>query len=82
MAMGGGSSPPPKLTAFRKLVAASGKRNPSQNEQTFVKKLDNIPSVDLPAEQPCRSSMNIADRGIIGHFTSLWPSPKAIDRWV
>ena len=82
MADGGGSSPPPKLNAFRRLVAASNSRKPTQNRQTFVKKLDNIPSVDLPTEQPCRTTMNIADRGLIGQFSGLWPSPKAIDGWV
>ena len=82
MAVGGGSSPPPKITASRSLVATSGKRKLSQNQQTFVKKLDNIPSVDLPTEQPCRTTMNIAERGLIGQFTNLWPSPKTIDGWV
>ena len=52
MAAGGGSSPPLELTAFRRLVAARSNSKPTQNQQTFVKKLDNMPSVDLPAEQP------------------------------
>ena len=82
MDVGGGSSPSPKIFAFRSMVEASGKRKPSQVQQTFVKKLDNIPSVDLPVEQPCRTTMNIAERGLIGQFTGLWPSPKAIDEWV
>ena len=82
MVVGGGSSPPPKLTAFRRLVATNGNMKPSQNQQTFVKKLDNIPLVDLPAEQPCHTTMNIIDQALIGQFTSLWPSPKAIDGWV
>ena len=76
MAVGGGSSPPSDLIAFRKLVVASGKRKPSQNQQTFVKKLDNIPSMDLPAEQPCHTAMNIADCGFIGHFTSFGHLPR------
>ena len=38
--------------------------------------------MDLPAEQPCRTAMNIVDRGLIGQFIGLWPSPKAIDGWV
>ena len=82
MADGGGSSPPSELTAFRRLVATSNSKRPTQNQHTFVKKLDNIPSMDLPAEQPCRTTMNIADRGLIGQFTGLWPSPKEIDGWV
>jgi len=51
-------------------------------QQKFVKKLDSIPSVALPAEETCRSSFNLYKRGLIGQFTGLWPSPKAIDAWV
>ena len=46
-----------------------------------MKKVD-IPSVELPADQTCRSALNLAERGLIGQFTGLWPSPKAIDGWV
>ena len=47
----------------------------------FVKKVD-IPSVELHADQICRSTLNLSERGLIGQFTSLWPSLKAIDGWV
>ena len=46
-----------------------------------MKKVD-IPSVELPVDRICRSVLNLAERGLIGQFTSLWPSPKAIDSWV
>ena len=82
MAMGGGSSPPSEIATFRSLVAASGKRKPSQLQQFFFKKLANIPSMDLPTEQPCRITLNIADQGLIGQFTGLWPSPKTIEGWI
>ena len=71
---------PPDLEAFNKLIASSGKRKGGPT-QKFVKKVD-IPSVELPAEKTCRSALNLAERGLIGQFTGLWPSPKAIDRWV
>ena len=38
--------------------------------------------VELPAERICQSTLNLAERGLIGQFTSLWPSPKAIEGWV
>ena len=41
-----------------------------------------IPSVELPAEKTCCSALNLVERGLIGQFTGLWPSPKAIDGWV
>ena len=46
-----------------------------------MKKAD-IPSVDLPVERPCRTASNLAERGLIGQFTGLWPSLKAVDGWV
>ena len=38
--------------------------------------------MDLPTDQPCRTDLNIAERGLIGQFIGLWPSPKAIEGWV
>ena len=43
--------------------------------------MDN-PSVDLPAERPRRTALNIEKCELIGQFTGLWPSPKAINGWV
>jgi hypothetical protein len=47
-----------------------------------VKKMDAIPTVDLPVDEPCRAALNIVERGLIGHFTGLWPSPRAIEAWI
>ena len=44
--------------------------------------MDNIPTVTLQVEETCRSAMNLSDRGLIGQFTGLWPSPKAVEAWV
>ena len=72
---------PPKLLAFKRLVATNGKTKGSSLMQQFVKKID-IPSVELPAGRTCRSAMNLSDRGLIRQFTGLWPSPKVIETWV
>ena len=77
----GGSSPNPDLNAFRRLPALGRKRKLTQTQQTFVKKLENIPSVVLPVET-CQTAINIAEWGLIGQFTRLWPSPKTIAGWV
>jgi hypothetical protein len=87
MAPGGGLEVPPpplppKLDMFRKLVISCNKRPASDSHQKFVKKLDNIPSIDLPAEETGRFAPNFAKRGLIGKFTGLWPSPKSINVWV
>lgn len=63
------------------MIAASGKRAPSVNQQKFVKKLDSIPSVALPEEETCKAALNLAERGLIGQFTGLWPSPKLVEDW-
>ena len=81
MEVEGGSSPIPDLNTFRRLTASGRKRKLTQTQQTFVKKLDNIPSVALPVET-CQIAINIDDQGLIGQFTGLWPSPKTIVGWV
>jgi len=80
----GGPRPPlpPKIDAFKRLVASCGKRKANPNQQNFVKKVESIPSIELPTEHPCRTALNLAERRLIGQFTGLWPSPKAIDGWV
>ena len=45
-------------------------------------KKDDIPSVELPIERPCCMNLNLVERGLIGKFSGLWPSPNHIDGWV
>ena len=71
---------PPELEAFKKLIGFGRKRN-GGGYQNFVKKVD-IPSVELPTERTCRLALNLDNRGLIGQFSGLWPSPKATDGWV
>ena len=71
---------PLDLDAFKRFIATCGKRKGGPS-QKFVKKVD-IPSVELPVEQTCRTALNLVERGIIGKFTGLCPSPKDIDGWV
>ena len=78
--MDGGDPPDPGL-AFKRLAASRNKRKLSQNQQYFVKKLDNIPSVALLVDT-CQTALNLADQGLIGQFTGLWTSHKTIAGWV
>jgi hypothetical protein len=87
MALGGGPEAPPpplplELDAFKKLVTACNKQPASDSHQKFIKKLDSIPSIDLPAEETYRYALKLVEWGLIGKFTGLWPSPKSIDTWV
>lgn len=36
----------------------------------------------LPVEENCRSVLNLADQGLIGKFTGLWPLPKSVEDWI
>ena len=60
---------PPELKAFNKLIASCGKRN-GGGAQKFFKKVD-IPSVELPAKHTHRSTLKLAEQGLIDQFSSL-----------
>jgi hypothetical protein len=81
----GGSAPPlilpQEISAFKALIAATPKRPLTASQQKFVKKLDSIPTVVLPEEETCKAALNLAERGLIGQFTGLWPSPKSVEDW-
>ena len=81
MAASGEPDPPPEVLAFRTMIAAGPKRPPSAAQQKFVKKWDTIPSVALLEEETCKAALNLAERGLIGQFTGLWPSPKIVEEW-
>jgi hypothetical protein len=72
---------PPEVLAFRTMIVVGPKRPPSTAQQKFVKKLDTIPSVALPEEETCKAALNLVERGLIGHFTGLCPSPKMVEEW-
>lgn len=82
---GSGDPDPPRVPsevmAFRSMIAAGTKRPPSGMQKKFVKKLDSIPSVALPEQETCKAAMNLTERGLIGQFTGLWPSPKSVEDW-
>ena len=73
--------PPLEVSAFRAMIAVAPKRPPSMYQQKFVKKMASIPSVALPEEDTCKAALNLDERGLIGQFTGLWPSPKSVEDW-
>jgi hypothetical protein len=77
----GDPDPPPEVQAFRNMVATGPKRPPSASQQKFVRKMDSIPTVALPEEETCKAALNLAERGLIGQFMGLWPSPKSVEEW-
>jgi hypothetical protein len=82
---GGDSASSPPLSdadAFRKLVGSSRKRPGPPQVPKFIKKLEEIPEIALPESQPVKIALALADRGLVGQFMGLWPSPKTTDDWI
>jgi len=48
----------------------------------FVKRLEDILEISLPPALPRKAELSLAERGLVGQFTGLWPSPKTIQKWV
>jgi hypothetical protein len=81
---GGGEPPPPPspTASFRKLVTACRKKAPQAETPSFVRKLDNVPEINLPPEQPMKVALSLSDRGLVGQFMGLWPSTRTTDNWI
>lgn len=77
----GGASPPAEVLAFKAMIEACSKRAPSVAQQKFIKRMEKIPTVALSEEETCKAALNLAERGLIGQFTGLWPSPKSVEDW-
>lgn len=48
----------------------------------LIKKLDDIPLMIIDSSDPRRTAILLSKKALIGKFTGLWPTPKAIDLWV
>ena len=85
-APGGGLSPPSvPLTAeeaFRRLLRSPGLKPVAPSIPKFIKKLDAVPEIDLPCEQPIKIALALAERGLVGQFMGIWPSTKTTDDWI
>ena len=82
---GGEPSPTPPILvieAFRKLVGQARKKPAMSSILKFIKKLDEVPEIALPEEQPIKIALALAERGLIGQFLGLWPSAKTTDDWI
>jgi hypothetical protein len=68
--------------AFSALVSSLPPQRNRPAVTKFVKKLDGLQEVALPPTAPRLAALALAERGLIGQFTGLWPSPKTVQRWV
>jgi hypothetical protein len=70
------------LEAFKVLVCSAGPKSKPSLSSKFVKKMEEIPSLELSPEEPCNISLFLAEKALIEKFTGLWPSPKSVEAWM
>jgi hypothetical protein len=71
-----------RLEAFKELVHSAGPKSRPSLSSKFVKKMEEIPSLELSSEEPCNIALLLAEKALIGKFTGLWPSPKTVEAWM
>ena len=47
----------------------------------FVKRVE-IPEVKLSSVASKRKAVALSEKGLIGLFTGLWPSPRSVEIWL
>ncbi len=67
---------------FASLISAMGPAKNQPSVTKFVKRLEDIPKISLPLALPRKATLSLAERGLVGQFTGLWPSPKTVQKWV
>ena len=84
--MVGSASPPPASEnpeeIFASLLSEPSDARPRPSLTKFIKKLDEIPEVSLPPSLPRKSAIALSERGLVGQFNGLWPSPRTVQKWV
>ena len=83
--LGGGeppSSPFSTVDAFHRLLVPLGMEPVTHEVPKFIKKLDAVPEIALLEEPSIKIALALAERGLVGQFMGLWPSPKTTDDWI
>jgi hypothetical protein len=70
------------MEAFKTLVRSGGPKTKPSLSTKFVKKMEEIPSLELSPEDPCKLALLLAENALIEKFTGLWPSPKTVEAWM
>ena len=71
-----------QLLAFKALVQAHTPPAASQTPSKFVKKIDEVLSLELSPTDPCQKALILSEKSFIGKFIGLWSSPKAVELWI
>jgi len=74
--------PDPNVANFQASIASLGNYAHKSLPTIFVKKMELIPEFKLLVATSRHMALALADRGLIGQFTGIWPSPKSMDLWM
>ena len=80
--VGGGAPPPNSLedyVAFSNLIVEKSMKPRSAPVPKFVKKLDEVPIIELPLQHPIHIVASVEDRALVDQLTAIWPSPNTTD---
>jgi len=67
---------------FASLISENATSRIKPSASKFVKKLADIPEIPLPPSLPRKAAISLAERGLVGQFTGLWPSPRVVQKWL
>jgi hypothetical protein len=59
------------LEEFKALVRSAGSKSKPALPSKFIKKMEEIPSLELSPEEPCNVALFLAENGLIGKFMGL-----------
>ena len=68
-----------QLKAFKALVQVVVPQVASHPPSKFMKKMDEIPSLELSPLDPCQKVLLLSEKSLIDKFTGLWPGPKTVE---
>ena len=71
-----------QLATFKALVQVVAPQAACHSSSKFMKKMDDIPSLELSPSDPCQKALILSEQALIGKFTGLWASPKAVEIWI
>ena len=67
---------------FQSIVASQPIVQPAAaSSSRFVKRVD-VPEVKLSSTASKRKAVTLSEKGLIGLFTGLWPSPRSMEVWL
>ena len=73
-----GSNEQSTTSDFSAFIKSLQPQHPRPALSRFFKNLDGLQEVNLPPTLPRMAALSLAERGLIGQFIGLWPSPRTV----